>query len=104
MGIGKRLQMQLVQITQSKGSEGNWNGEVETVFNTWAEITSTSQSRDYANGQVAMNQSKRFKVRFRFDQYPGADWKVRYDGKDWTVISVVKQDEKQFYWIITASS
>lgn len=104
MGIGTTRQIKLVQITPAKGSEGNWNSEVETSFNTWAEITSVSQGRDYSNGQVAMNQSKRFKVRFRFDQYPGADWKVRYSLRDWTIISIVKQDEKQFYWIITASS
>lgn len=104
MGIGQRRQIQLVQITPSKGSEGNWNSEVETTFNSWAEITNVTSGRDYANGQVSLGQSKRFKVRFRFDQYPGADWKVKYDNRDWTVSSVAKENEKQFYWIITASS
>lgn len=104
MSIGQRRQIKLVQITPSKGSEGNWNSEVETSFNTWADITSVNQLRDYANGQTSLGQSKRFKVRFRFDEYPDADWKVQYADKDWTVSSVVKQDEKQFYWIITASS
>lgn len=104
MSIGQRRQIQLVQITPARGAEGNWNSEVETLFNTWAEIANVSQGRDYSNGQVALGQSKRFKVRFRFDEYPGADWKVRYDRRDWTVSSVVKENEKQFYWIINASS
>lgn len=104
MSIGTRRQIKLIQITPAKGSEGNWNSEVETSFNTWADITNVNQSRDYERGQVQLGESKRFKVRFRFDQYPGADWKVSYGGKDWTVSSVRKEDEKQFYWIITASS
>lgn len=104
MGIGTRKQIQLVQITPAKGAEGNWNSEVETNHNSWAEVTSVNQSRDYDHGQTNLGQTKRFKVRFRFDQFPGADWKVRYVGKEWTVSGIVMQDEKQFYWIITASA
>jgi SPP1 family predicted phage head-tail adaptor len=104
MSIGQSRQIKLIQITPAKGSEGNWNSEVETSFNTWAEISNGTQGRDYANGQVKLGETKRFKVRFRFDQYPEADWKVRYAGKDWTVSSVTKESEKQFYWVITASS
>ena len=103
-GIGALKQIQLVQITPAKGAEGNWNIETESSFNTWAEITSVNQYRDYQNGQTALGQSKRFKVRFRFDQYPGADWMVRYANKEWVVSSVIKEDEKAFYWIITAQA
>lgn len=104
MSIGQRHQIKLVQITPAKGSEGNWSTETETSFNTWADISNPSTARDYANGSVSLGQTKRFKVRFRFDEYPGADWKVRYDEKDWTVSGIVKEDEKRFYWIITATS
>lgn len=104
MGIGQRRQIKLVLITVPKGAEGNYDSttESQTSFNTWAEITSINQFRDYQNGQTQLGQTKRFKVRFRFDEYPGADWKIEYAKKEWTVSSVVKEDEKQFYWIITA--
>lgn len=104
MGIGERKQIKLVQIAPAKGAEGNWNSEVETSFNTWAEISNTNPFRDYQNGQVQLGESKRFKVRFRFDVYPGADWKVRYTGKDWTISGITRENEKSFYWIITASA
>jgi SPP1 family predicted phage head-tail adaptor len=104
MGIGERKQIQLIQLTSSKGPEGNWNSEAGTPTNTWAEVTSVNQSRDYANGQTGISETKRFKVRFRYDKHPGVDWKIRYDSKDWTVSSVIRENEKSFYWIITASA
>jgi SPP1 family predicted phage head-tail adaptor len=104
MGIGSRRQIKLIQITPAKGSEGNWSTETQVPFNTWAEISSVIQFREYQHGVTDLGQTKRFKVRFRFDKYPGADWKVEYANKEWTVSSVVKEDEKQFYWIITATA
>lgn len=104
MGIGNTRQIKLIQITPVKGAEGNWSSEIETSYNAWADISNASQFRDYQNGQVQLGENKRFKVRFRFDQYPGADWKVRYMNKDWTVSSITQEDEKRFYWIITAQA
>jgi len=103
-GIGTRKEIRLVQITPAKGSEGNWNAEIPSKHNTWAEINNVSQFRDYQNGQTQLGQSKKFKVRFRFDLYPGADWQIEYENKNWTVSSVVKENEKQFYWTLTASA
>lgn len=105
MGIGARKQIQLVQVVSTKGEAGNWTDNVEGLrFGLWAEITNPSGFRDYQNGQTQLGQTKRFKVRFRFDKYPGADWKVKYDERTWTISDKQKLDEKRFYWLITAQS
>lgn len=104
MGIGQRKQIKLIQLTPSKGAEGNWNTTVETSFNTWAEISNVSSFRGFEIGQNNLGETKRFRVRFRFDVYPGADWKVRYDGKDWTISSIQRENEKSFYWNIQAQA
>lgn len=105
VGVGIRKQVQLVQVVTSKATAGNWTDNVEGLrFGIWAEITNPSGFRDYQNGQTQLGNTKRFKVRFRFDKYPGADWKVKYEGKDWTISSIQRVDEKKFYWLITAQS
>lgn len=105
MGIGVRKQVQLVQVVSTKADTGNWTTNTEGLrFGVWAEIGYPSGFRDYQNGQTQLGTTKRFKIRFRFDKYPNADWKVKYDGKDWTISEKQKLDEKRFYWLITAQS
>jgi SPP1 family predicted phage head-tail adaptor len=105
MGIGEMKQIKLVQLLTTKGANGNWTAPVEgEKFGAWAEISNSSGFRDYQNGQTQLGSTKRFKVRFRFDKYPKADWKVIYDGKEWTISVREKVDEKRFYWLITAQA
>lgn len=104
MGVGQRKQVQLVQILNPRNSEGR---PVETEgqkFGVWAEVSSPSGSRDYQNGQTQLQNTKRFLIRFRFDRFPNANWKIRYEGKDWTISTREAIDEKRFYWQFTASS
>ena len=104
MGIGQRRPVKLIQIAVAIGADGR-NIESEGIsFQTWAEISDTSGFRDYLNGQTQMGNSKRFLIRFRFDQYPNADWKIVYQGKEWTVSEISKVAEKQFYWTFRATS
>lgn len=104
MGIGARKPIELIMFAVSKTTAGNWvTDENKGVsFKTWAEITNSGSSRNYAQ-QTQLEKTKRFLVRFRFDKYPNADWKIRYNGQDYTVSDIDKVDEKKFYWSILAS-
>lgn len=102
--IGKRKQVQLVFIPNEKADAGNWQEQPAQTYNRWAEITNPSGFRDYINGQTHLGQTKKFLIRFDFDLFPGADWKIRYSGKDWTISNIDKVDEKRFYWNVTAAS
>lgn len=102
-GIGIRKQVQLVQMVSVKQAGGNWVTVEGARTGVWAEVTNPSGFRDYAHGQTQLGETKRFKIRYRFDKFPDADWLIRYDNKDWTITEKRKINEKRFYWQITAT-
>lgn len=104
MGIGQRQPIKLVQIAVTIIGNGR-NIESEGIsFQTWAEISNPSVFRDYLYGQTQMGKTKNFLVRFRFDKYPNADWKVIYNGVQWTISQIQKVNEKPFYWLLIGSN
>lgn len=104
MGIGKRVQVQLVQLLVAQDTDGR-NKEAEgDKFGVWAEVSNASGFRGYADGQTQMGSNKKFLIRFRFDKHPDCNWKIRYDGKDWTLSEIKKVDEKRFYWQMTGNA
>lgn len=102
--IGTRKQVQLVQILVGQDSDGQNIEQEGDKFGRWAEITNPSGFRQYLNGQTQMGHTKDFKIRHNLNKYPGADWKIRYEGKDWTITSIQPLNEKRFYWLMTATS
>lgn len=104
MGIGQTKQIQLVQIASTQGTGGAWTESEGEKYGCWAEISNPSGVRVYERGQRQISTTKTFKVRFRFDKYPNVNWKVIYDGKDWDIHERQAQDEKRFYWLITATA
>ncbi len=104
MGIGLRKQVQLVQILSTKDGSGRWQSYEGEKFGVWAEVSNTSGFRQYEHGQTQLGSTKTFLVRFRFDKHPNCDWKVRYQGKDWTISEREQVNEKRFYWSIRAQS
>lgn len=104
MGIGLRKQVQLVQLLVTQDSDRR-NVEAEgDKFGLWAEVTNPSGFRAYLNGQTQLGHTKSFLVRFRFQKYPNANWKIRYENKDWTISEIQQRNEKRFYWQITATA
>lgn len=96
--------MQLVQLVTAKTAEGR-NTETEgDKIGLWADISNTSGFRTADNGQTQLGTTKNFLIRFRMDKYPNCNWKIRYEGKDWTISTIQKVDEKRFYWRMTATS
>jgi SPP1 family predicted phage head-tail adaptor len=105
MGIGQRFPVKLIQIAVAIDANTGRNIETEGIsFKTWAEITNPSNFRNYADGQTQLGKTKRFLIRFRFDKYPNADWKINYAGQLWTVSEIQKVSEKAFYWQFTATN
>lgn len=104
MGIGQRKPVILQQIAVTVDTDGRNIESTGISFKTWAEITEPSAFRDYLAGQTQMGKSKRFLIRFRFDKYPNANWKIVYSGSEWTVSEIQKVQEKQFYWTFRATS
>ena len=104
MGIGQRRQVQLVPMISTKNASGSWLTVEGDKVGVWAEVTDPSGNRGYLNGQTQINSSKNFLIRFRFDKFPNCDWKIIYDGKQWTITERRKIDEKQFYWRIAANA
>lgn len=104
MGIGQRKQVQLVQLLVAQDTDGRNKEQEGDKFGVWAEISNPSGFRLYAQGQTQMGNTKNFLIRFRINKYPDCNWKIRYEGKDWTITNIEKVDEKRFYWQMTATA
>jgi len=104
MGIGQRKRITLSQVLVTQNSDGENIESEGAFFKAWAEVSNPSGFRDYINGQTQLGKTKTFLIRFRFDRYPNADWKIVYEGKQWTVSEISRVSEKNFYWQLTAVS
>lgn len=104
MGIGQRKRVTLSQVLVTIDGNGRNIESQGESFKTWAEVTNPSGFRNYLNDQTQMGKTKQFLIRFKFDRFPNADWKIQYENKDWTVSELQKRDEKSFYWQLTATS
>lgn len=104
MGIGQRRQVQLIQILSVRGNQHEWVETEGQKVGCWAEISNPRGYREYSDGQTQLGTTKVFLIRFNFNKYPNADWKIRYEGKDWTISARESVDEKRFYWRFTAQS
>lgn len=103
MGVGLRKPVQLVHYVVEKDANGR-NKETEGLtYNAWAEISDPTGFRDYDNGQTQLGSTKRFLIRFRFENAPDGEWKMKYDGKLWMISERRKVEEKRFYWLIVAT-
>lgn len=94
--------VRLVAYVNSQSSDGRNVETVSDTFGAWAEVTDLSGGRQ-ATEQTKFTEQKRFLVRFRFDKYPNVNWKVDYMGREWTINSMKRVDEKRFYWVIVAN-
>lgn len=89
-------------VTQEAG--GNWPSEpTETKYQVFADLIAPSSAFRSYDAQTQLGQVKTFYIRFRFDLYPDGDWKIEYAGKEWTVRSIVRDQDRRFFWIVTAN-
>jgi len=95
--------IKLVKNVTGQATGGN-NIVTETLkYDVFAEILEAGHGFRTYDAQTQLGMVRRFKVRFRFDLYPDGDWKIEFRGKEWTVLSIEQDQERLFYWIITAN-
>ena len=94
-------QIRLEKWVSTKDGSGDFK-ETVTKYNLWAEVVTSSTSRGSVGGSTKLTQTVQFRVRFRPDFKPTGDWRVVHDGRRYTVTSIEKENQKRFYWLITA--
>lgn len=96
--------IKLVKKEVVQESAGNWESEpTQTKYDVFAEVLEAGHGFRTYDAQTQLGMVRRFKVRFRFDLYPNGDWKIEFRGNQWTIISIEQDQERMFYWIITAN-
>ena len=98
-GIGDMKRIQVVKITPSQGVNGR-NINTKSKYTYWAEVTRLSGGRNYQNSQTQLNDGYRFRIRYNETIDPSASYSVVYNGMQFTVTSVYRENEKKFYWIL----
>lgn len=98
---GLSEQIRLEKWTSSKSNAGDFQESIQR-YNLWAEVVSSGGARATQAGQTTINQTVTFRVRFRPDFKPTGNWRVVYEGKRYTVTALEKENNKRFYWLITA--
>lgn len=104
MAVGLRKQIQLVKVTNVKLATGEWGQPTKTRYNYWAEVVKSSGNSSFKDSQTQLGERYRFKVRYNGTFDLSAKWTVIYRGNDFTVSSITRDREKDFYWIIEAST
>lgn len=102
--IGGQRKIIIEKWTQAKNDTGSLTDTLVERHFLWAEVSKTSESRQYSGNQVQQFSSFTFKVRFRSDWALNDLWKVVYQGKRFTVQQIDNINERSFNWLITAKS
>ncbi len=97
------LPIKLIKNEVAQESGGNWGEPTETKYSLFAQLVPPSSAFRSYDAQTQLGQVKGFKVRFNFDLHPTGDWKIEFRGKDWTVQSIEPDEDRQFFWTITAN-
>jgi SPP1 family predicted phage head-tail adaptor len=74
-----------------------------TRYDMWAEVEDAGGTRGTLNGRTSLSRTKVFRVLFRPNFKPTGKWSIVYDGARYTVSSVLKDEEKRFVWVFTAT-
>lgn len=99
--VGLMRKIKLEKWTEAKDADGKWVESVESTDNLFAEVKFLSGSRESYAGQTNVSGSVRFKIRHKNLKVVGK-WKVVYNGKRYSITSIQRENEKKFYWILTA--
>ena len=101
--IAGMRKIKLEKWVSSKDGRGDFKEYVTETVNTWAEVSRSSGDRSSINGQTGLTNFFVFKVRFgRVD--PTGNWRITYDRRLFTVHSIEKEGQGNFWWIIKAEA
>lgn len=104
-GIGKRKQIRIISVAPVKDNDTGRMIPNETIlFNGWAEVDNPSSGRRFFVGQDSLNHTKFFKIRYHQALTADVNTRIIYGDKRYTVESIEKDKEKNFYWNIRATA
>lgn len=103
-GIGTRKQIKIIDVAPTKDSNGHMKPNETVLFSGWAEVSNPSGGRNFFNGQDSLDHTKFFKIRNHQAINADVNTRLLYSGKRYTVNSIEKDIEKNFYWIVRASA
>jgi len=104
MSIGKRKLIMIISVAPIKSANGEMKPNEEILFDGWAEVTSPSGGRNYFVGQDSLDHTKFFKIRNHQAITADVNTRLIYSGKRYTVNSIEKDSEKNFYWNVRATA
>lgn len=73
-----------------------------TSFTDWTKIEPLTSSRNLQDSQIELQDGFRFNIRYRIAPQPNKSMLVEYDGKDYTINSIVEVNNRKRYWQIVA--
>lgn len=105
MSIGQRKQIVIISVAPTKEEDTGLMKKDETVlYSGWAEVTNPSGSRNFSVGLDSLDHTKFFKIRNHQAIQADVNTRLIYAGKRYTVNSIEKDNEKNFYWNIRATA
>lgn len=101
-GVGNYKPILLYRYTTSIDAAGDVS-QSSIVYKMWAEISDFGGSRSQADGRTTLSTTKEFKIYFRKNLQPNADFKIQYYGQIYAITEIVRIDEKRFNFLIRAN-
>jgi SPP1 family predicted phage head-tail adaptor len=102
-GIGTYKPIKIFKISNVQDENGDMLENTELLFTLWAEVESVGGSSTLQNGKTNLQDTKRFKVRFRPDMVLTTEWIIQYFGKVYEISNIERINEKRFNVLITAT-
>lgn len=97
--IGRSKPIKLEKWTQGKNASGSLGDTFVQSWTVYAEVEKTGGSRSYEGFQTKMPDIYRMRIR-KNDLDVNGLYKVVYRGKRHTVLSIDRENEKDFYYIL----
>lgn len=72
-------------------------------YDMWAEVEDAGGTRGTVNGKTSLSRTKTFRMQFMPNFKPTGKWSIVYDGSRYTISSVLKDDERRFWWVFTGT-
>ena len=99
-----KVQIRVEKWVAYKDAAGDAKERIDISYPLFAEILNSSGSRSDTNGQMKLNKTKTFKIRFRPDWKINGMWKLIHKGMRYSINQIKPLDEKRFNWIINCES
>lgn len=102
-GIGTYKPIKIYQISSIQNANGDMIENTTLLFTAWAEVEDIGGTSTLQNGKTNLQDTKRFKVKFRPDMILTSNWIIQYYGKIYEISNIQRIDEKRFNYLITAT-